>query len=140
MRWLLANRQGDAWGTTRTTAEVVLALAKYLETTGELSPDFTAHVALDGTPVKDVSATAANVYGDPTTLTLTPAQLAGHGVLTVDKSGAGTLYLSRVVSSILPPDQATPQSHGLSVRRVYRVSAEDPSLADTQPSGSEMDV
>ena len=140
VRWLLSNRQGNAWGTTRTTAEVVLALAKYLETTGELSPDFTAHVALDGVALKDLSATAANVYGDPTTLTLTPAQLAGHGVLTVDKSGPGTLYLSRVVASLLPPDQAVPQSHGLSVRRVYRVSAEDPSQADTQASGSEMDV
>ena len=140
VRWLLSDRQGNAWGTTRTTAEVVLALAKSLETTGELSPDFTAHVALDGVALKDLSATAANVYDAPTALTLTPAQLVGHGVLTVDKTGPGTLYLSRVVASLLPPDQATPQSHGLSVRRVYRVSAEDPSQADTQASGSEMDV
>jgi len=140
VRWLMANRQGNAWGTTRTTAEVVLALADYLRMTGELSPDFTAHVALDGDPVQDLSATTATVYDSPTTLTLTPAQLRGHAALTVDKSGAGTLYLSRVVAYTLPPDQAAPQSHGLSVRRVYRVSAEDPSHADTQPSGSEMDV
>jgi len=140
VRWLMADRQGNAWGTTRTTAEVVLALAKYLGTTGELSPDFTAHVALDGTLVKDMTATAATVYDDPTTLTLTPAQIAGHRALTVDKSGTGTLYLSRVVAYTLPPAQATPQSHGLAVLRVYRVSAEDPSQADIQPSGSEMDV
>ena len=138
--WLLSNRQGNAWGTTRTTAEVVLALASYLETTGELSPNYTARVALDGVTLKDMTATPANVYDAPTTLTLTPAQLAGHAALTVDKTGPGTLYLSRVVASLLPPDQATPQSHGLSVRRVYRVSAEDPSQADTQASGSEMDV
>ena len=48
--------------------------------------------------------------------------------------------MSRVVASTLPPEQATPQSHGLSVHRVYLVSAEDPSLADTQASGSEIDV
>ena len=140
VRWLMGNRQGNAWGTTRTTAEVVLALAKYLEATGELSPDFTARVSLDGVALPGLTATAQSVYDAPLTLTLTPAQLAGHRALTVDKSGAGTLYLSRVVASTLPPAQAIPQSHGLAVRRVYRVSAEDPSQADTQPSGSEMDV
>ncbi len=140
VRWLMGNRQGNAWGTTRTTAEAVLALAKYLGTTGELSPNFTARVALDGAALPGLTATAGSVYDAPLTLTLTPAQLAGHRVLTVDKSGSGTLYVSRVVASTLPPAQALPQSHGLAVRRVYRVSAEDPSQADTQPSGSEMDV
>jgi len=140
VRWLMANRQGNAWGTTRTTSEVILALAKYLETSGELSPNFMAHVSLDGTTLQDLTATTATVYDAPLTLTLTPAQLAGHRVLTVDKSGIGTLYLSRTIAYTLPPEQATPQSHGLSVHRVYRVSAEDPSAADTQLSGSEMDV
>ena len=136
----MANRQGNAWGTTRTTSEVVLALAQYLKATGELSPDFTARVALDGAALPSLTATAQTVYDAPLTVTLTPAQLAGHRALTVDKSGPGTLYLSRVISYTLPPAQAVPQSHGLGVRRVYRVSAEDPSQADTQPSGSEMDV
>jgi len=140
VRWLMADRQGNAWGTTRTTAEVVQALAEYLKATGELSPDFTARVALDGAALPGLAATAQTVYDAPLTLTLTPAQLAGHRALTVDKSGAGTLYLSHVVAYTLPPALAVPQSHGLAVRRVYRVSSEDPSLADTQPSGSEMDV
>ena len=140
VRRLMANRSGSAWGTTRTTAEVVLALAKYLETTGELSPDFTARVALDGAPLSTLKATPQSVYDAPQTLTLTPDRLQGHKTLTVGKSGAGTLYLSHVVAYTLPSAQATPQSHGLSVRRTYRVSAEDPSQADTQPSGSEMDV
>jgi len=140
VRWLLANRQGNDWGTTRTTAEAVLALASYLQATGELSPSFTAHVALDGSTLQDLTATPQSVYDAPLSVTLTPTQMAGHHTLTVTKSGTGTLYVSRVVASTLPPALATPQSHGLSVRRVYRVSAEDPSRADIQPSGSEMDV
>ena len=140
VRWLLANRQGNDWGTTRTTAEAVLALASYLQATNELSPSFTAHVAVDGSTLQDLAATPQSVYDAPLSVTLTPAQVTGHHTLTVTKSGPGTLYVSRVVSSVLPPAQATPQSHGLSVRRVYRVSAEDPSHADVQPSGSEMDV
>ncbi len=140
VRWLLGNRQGNDWGTTRTTAEAVLALAGYLHTTGELSPSFTAHVTLDGATLQDLTATPQSVYDAPLFVTLTPAQIMGHHALTVTKSGTGTLYVSRVVSSMLSPAEATPQSHGLSVRRVYRVSTEDPSHADVQPSGSEMDV
>ncbi len=140
VRWLMANRQGTAWGTTRTTSEVVQALAAYLQTTGELSPDFTARVALDGVAQQTLTATADTALRVPLAVTLTAAQLRGHSALSVSKTGPGTLYLSRTVSSFLPPALSTPQIHGLAVRRVYRVSAENPSLADTQASGTDIDV
>lgn len=140
VRWLMANRQGDAWGTTRTSAEVVLTLAKYLETTGELSPNYTTRVALDGTSLGSLTASPQTALNAPLTLTLTPAQLAGHTALTVSKEGQGTLYLSQTVASLLPPAQATPQSHGIAVHRLYRVTAEDPSKADTVASGTDIDV
>lgn len=140
VRWLMANRQGDAWGTTYTSAEVVLALAKYLETTGELSPNYTARVALDGTPLGSLTSSPQTALDAPLTLTLTPAQLAGRTALTVSKDGQGTLYLSQTVASLLPPVQATPQSPGIAVHRLYRVTAEDPSRANTVDSGTDIDV
>ncbi len=140
VRWLMTNRQGNAWGTTRTTAEVVLALARYSGGTGELLPNFVAHVTLDGKPIQDMTATPKNLFDPPLTLSLTPVQLAGHTALTVNLSGTTPLYLSRTVSSFLPPALSTPQQHGLAVRRVYRVAAENPSLADTQASGTDIDV
>ncbi|MGH9206836.1 MAG: hypothetical protein ACRD1G_09800, partial [Acidimicrobiales bacterium] len=76
----------------------------------------------------------------PLTVTLTPEQLEGHTALVVDKQGAGVLYVSRVVSSLIPPGQVTAQSHGITVQRLFRVTAADPSQADTIASGSEMDV
>ena len=140
VRWLMANRDGDAWGTTRTSAEVVLALAKYLETTGELSPSYAATVKLDGTALGSLQASPQTALDAPLTVTLTPKELAGHTQLTVGKDGPGTLYLSQTVTSLLPPAQATPQSHGLTVSRLYRVTAADPSKADTVASGTEIDV
>jgi uncharacterized protein YfaS (alpha-2-macroglobulin family) len=140
VRWLMANRQGDAWGTTRTSAEVVLALAKYLETTGELTPNYAARIALDGTTLGSLSATPKNALDAPLTVTLTPAQLAGHTQITVDKNGPGTLYLSRTVTSLLPPALAVPQSHGITVHRQFQVTADDPSKADTVASGTDIDV
>ena len=140
VRWLMANREGDAWGTTRTSAEVVLALAKYLETTGELSPNYTASVKLDGAPLGILSASPQTALDAPLTLTLTPDQLVGHTQLAISKNGPGTLYLSQTVASLLPPAQATPRSHGIAVQRLYRVTAADPSKADTVASGTEIDV
>jgi len=140
VRWLMANRQGDAWGTTRTSAEVVQALAKYLETTGELSPNYTARALLDGTPLGTLTASPQTALDAPLTLTLTPKELQGHTQLTVSKDGPGTLYLSQTVNSLLPPALAVPQSHGIAIHRLYRVTAEDPSKADTVASGTEIDV
>ncbi len=140
VRWLMANRQGDAWGTTRTSAEVVLALAKYLETTGELSPNYTARALLDGTALGSLTASPQTALDAPLTLTLTPKELGGHTALTVEKDGPGTLYLSQTVASLLPPALAIPQSHGIAIHRLYRVTAEDPSKADTVASGTEIDV
>ena len=74
------------------------------------------------------------------TVTLTPDQLNRHTTLAVDKQGTGVLYLSRTISYLIPPGQVTAQSHGITVRRLFRVTAADPSQADTIASGSELDV
>lgn len=37
VRWLLAERRGEGWISTRDTAHILLALARYLPTTGELT-------------------------------------------------------------------------------------------------------
>ncbi|MBV9848349.1 MAG: hypothetical protein JO250_01550, partial [Armatimonadetes bacterium] len=140
VRRLMASRDGQAWGSTKASAEAVFALAQFMEQTGELQPSFTAHVTLDGQSVKDLTATPQTVFDAPTIITLTPDQLKGHSALTVDKQGAGVLYVSQANSFLIPPGQATPQSHGITVRRLFQVSADDPSQADTIASGSEMDV
>jgi uncharacterized protein YfaS (alpha-2-macroglobulin family) len=140
LRWLMANRDGSAWGSTKASAEAVFALAQAMEQSRQSPPDFTARVALDGQTVHTLTAASQNLFDPPVIVSLKPEQLKGHSMLTVDKQGPGALYLSRVVSYVIPPGQATPQSRGLTVRRSFRVSADDPSRADTIASGSEMEV
>ena len=140
VRWLMANREGPAWGSTKASAEAVFALAQYMEQTHELEPNFTAHVSLDGQTIHTLAATQQTMFDAPMTVTLTPDQLKGHTTLAVDKQGAGVLYLSRTISYLIPPGQVTAQSHGITVRRLFRVTAANPSQADTIASGSEIDV
>src|SRR5439155_21053386 len=108
--------------------------------THELEPDFTARVSLDGHMIRTLSATRATMFDAPVTVTLPPDQLRGHTALTVEKQGSGMLYVARVVSSLIPPGQVTAESHGITVRRLFRVTAADPSHADSLASGTEMEV
>lgn len=142
VRWSTGNRRGKAWSsTTKASAEAVYALAQFLERTKELQPEFTARVSLDGHTVREFSATARNVFDAPLTLTFTPEQLRqGRSALTVDKQGVGTLYVTTTFTYTLPGDKAKPMSKGISVRRLFRVTAEDPAQADTVASGQEIEV
>ena len=139
--WLMAQREGDAWSTTRTSAEVVYALSKYMEISGEVHPRYTAKVLLDGQEVKNVDMDDASVFADPSTFTLTSAQLAGHKTLTVQRAGdSGVLYAEAGVSYTIDPAHVSARNDGLSVTRSYQVTADDPSKANEVVSGIDIPV
>lgn len=140
VRWLMGNRRSKAWSSTKSSAEAVFALAQFLEQTKELQPEFTARVSLDGQTVRTFAATARNVFDAPLTLTFTPEQLRGRNALAIDKQGVGTLYVTTTFTYTLPADEAKPMNKGISVRRFFRVTAADPSQADTVASGTEIEV
>jgi uncharacterized protein YfaS (alpha-2-macroglobulin family) len=140
VRWLMGNRDGKAWGSTRSSAEAVFALAQYLEQTHELQPAFHATVTLDGQIVKEFAPTAQQVFAAPLTLTLTPSDLRGHTALAIDKQGAGRLFVTTTVTYTVPAAEAQPLHKGIGVHRIYRLLAEDPSQADSVTSGQDMEV
>jgi uncharacterized protein YfaS (alpha-2-macroglobulin family) len=49
--WLLQNRQGERWVSTRDTAIALYALVDYLRTVQEPNPDYTAVVKVNGRPL-----------------------------------------------------------------------------------------
>lgn len=142
VRWLMANRVGPTWDSTRASAEAIFALAAFLaaQPQGLAQTGWTAHVLLDGQRLQTVAATGQAPFAAPTTVALTASELQGHSTVTVEKQGPGVLYVSQVVTAILPPDQAKAQSSGITVSRQFRLYADDPSHAQTIASGSEMDV
>ncbi len=140
VRWLMANRRGKAWETTRASAEAALALAEYLAHSGEMRPDYTATVDLDGVTVTSLDARAGGPFAPAAGVTLTPEQLRGKSWLTFRMSGAGALYWTAQMTHTLPAEQARPFARGVIVRRTYGVTAEDPSLAGTVPSGADITV
>jgi len=140
VRWLLQRRCGQAWSSTRASAEVVYALSDYMGTTGELNPSFTETVRLDGDIIKKQDITPSDVFNTPLNITLTPDQLKGKHMLTIDREGSGALYVTQTNNYIVPAAQATPVSKGLTVKKRFTVTAADPFHADTQVVGDFIDV
>jgi len=140
VRWLMGNRSGRSWDSTRSSAEAVFALAQVMEQTKELQPDFQARVTLDGAVVKELRFGASNTLDAPTQLVLTPEMWRGHRTLEVGKQGSGVLYLNTTLSYTTPSAEAKPLHRGITVKRTYRILAADPSQAGTVASGEDMEV
>ncbi|HEV2474796.1 MAG TPA: hypothetical protein VGS41_19115, partial [Chthonomonadales bacterium] len=139
-RWLMAQRTGKAWDTTRDSAEAVLALDQYMERTKELTPDYTAQVMLDGKVVKELRATTQTALQPAVKVTLSSAELKGRLSATVEKIGTGTLYINWMVSYTIPSTRATTISRGIGADRRFDIEIPDPSRADSLSSGTDFQV
>jgi len=140
VRWLMGNRVGKAWGSTRSSAEVVFALAQYMEQTGELKNGVNSRVLLDGQAVAEQNWTPSQAFDDPIRTVLPPDRWQGRSKLEIVKPGGGTLYSTVRIDYTVPAESAKATGKGIAVRRVYHVSAEDPSHADTISSGEDVEV
>lgn len=140
VRWLMGNRVGKAWQSTRSSAEAVFALAEYMERNSELQSDFSTDTLLDDMVLQKTAWTPAKAFDAPVLLTVTPDQWRNHKTLTIRKQGSGVLYASFQIAYTIPSSEAKAGSGGISVRRFYRITAEDPSHADTIASGQDVEV
>jgi uncharacterized protein YfaS (alpha-2-macroglobulin family) len=62
VNWLVRQRQGTRWFNTKDTAIACYALADYLRATGELDPDLTIMVEIDGREVRRARVTRENLF------------------------------------------------------------------------------
>lgn len=93
-RWLLLNRQGSRWDSTRDTAHAIYALAAFARGAGETGADLTAEVRAGGI-TKTFRITPQNGFAFDDTLVLGDAELgAGRKAVSVKVTGSGVLYYS----------------------------------------------
>jgi uncharacterized protein YfaS (alpha-2-macroglobulin family)/tetratricopeptide (TPR) repeat protein len=96
-RWLLLNRQGSRWDSTRDTAHAIYALAAFSKGAGETGADITAEVRAGGI-TKTFRITPQNGYAFDDTLVLGDSDLgAGRKTVSVKVTGTGFLYYSATV-------------------------------------------
>ena len=132
VRWLMVARDADHWETTQETAWALMALTGWMTLTGELYPNYTFGVALNGErlALEDNTATPDNVR-QTETLVVEVAQLLADRAnrLTVSRSeGDGNLYYTAHLRAWLPVPEIEPLNRGLIVNRKYSLLS-DPESA-----------
>lgn len=96
VRWLLAQRNGDHWVSTRGTARVLFALVDYLSVSGETAPNYSVVPVVNGRSLPPVRFTRDSIFQPETQVTVPAALLRpqGENRVALRKQGAGNLYYS----------------------------------------------
>lgn len=119
-KWLLANRTGNRWKSTKDTAHAVYALARYARSAGELNPDYTLTIDLDGRSRRRLRITRENMFSFDSHIVIGDEELgSGRRTLTISKRGPGTLYFSAYLRYFTLEEDIKGAGHGVTVTRTY---------------------
>jgi len=120
VNWLVRNRQGVRWYSTKDTAFAVYALADYLKASKELDPQLTVTVAVDGGVTKTFRVTRDNMFTFDNQLVLGPDALAtGTRTVTITRSGRGNCYYGAYVTFFTKEKRIAAAGNELFVNRTY---------------------
>jgi uncharacterized protein YfaS (alpha-2-macroglobulin family) len=119
VQWFMWGRQGGYWGTTYESAEIIMALAGYLEIVGERDEGFTYRVLLNDELLTEeaVSSGSGGAYRELSIADL----VSGDNRVTVASDGPGDLYVASSLSYSSPREtlEAARSLDGPVVQRQY---------------------
>lgn len=119
----LASQRGrqNQWGSPYETTWVVLALDRYMKTTGELRGNFSFSAALNGAPfAKGEASGPDNLTPVTASAPLTQLNLSGANSLLVSRvAGPGNLYYRAALTIDRPVESAPAIEQGMAVSRKF---------------------
>jgi uncharacterized protein YfaS (alpha-2-macroglobulin family) len=132
VRYLMVMRNADSWETTQETSWALMALTEWMSVSGELHPDYTFNVSLNGERqvIEDNTATDANVR-ESEELRISVAQLMADEAnrLTFSRTeGQGNLYYTAHLTAYLPVPEVEAMDRGIILARQYSL-LDDPDHA-----------
>ncbi|MEZ5403313.1 MAG: alpha-2-macroglobulin family protein [Bryobacteraceae bacterium] len=114
------RRQGYYWNSTKQTAMVIYGLTDYMKQSGELQPDFSATVSVNGKTVLTQTFTAKDALTPATVALPASALAAGENKIEVTRSGKGRVYWSaRATHYSAKVEGGGTGSRTLNVERTY---------------------
>jgi uncharacterized protein YfaS (alpha-2-macroglobulin family) len=119
IRWLLQNRRGAQWASTKDTAQVVIALSEYLKNSNELAPDETIQVLINGQVQRTLKFDKSDI-GRPDEI-IEIENFAGDANIEIKRQGRGAVYVSAELLSYETQTLKTGADNGMKVTRHYQV-------------------
>ncbi len=120
VRWLLIQRKGDHYASTKDTAAVVNVLTHYINTTGEYKPNYDLSVKVNGKEILKKHIDNA-ILSEEDSLIIIPYStlLDGKNSIEITKDGEGLLYYSILLRSFDKKKKILPKSQGIKISRQY---------------------
>ncbi|MBN2380157.1 hypothetical protein JXM67_10200 [candidate division WOR-3 bacterium] len=118
--WLLRERRGNRWKSTKDSALALMALAEFLKGTRDDAPDLELELELNGSRLASYHITQDNLsdFNRPIKLELDGIRY-GENALTVEKKGPGNLFASVLLSYYSKETDITAGGNELKVHRQY---------------------
>ncbi|HEX7897430.1 MAG TPA: MG2 domain-containing protein [Planctomycetota bacterium] len=120
VHWLATVRQGNYWGSTKQTALVVFAMAEYLAVSGDLNPDMTLSLTVNGQKVLSERVTKENWHAFEGMRKFKGVQLRpGENEIVIERTGNGTPVWSIYAKSYAEGEDLPASKGGIQVERTY---------------------
>lgn len=116
VNWLLLNREGSYWVSTKQTAAIVKSALALAKATGEETIDYQVVARLNGTEVLNQRMVGQSAKGVEVPL---DKFMAGENKLELAITGQGTLYASANVYYFAEEDNYSPQIEHFRIKRTY---------------------
>ncbi len=118
VNYLLLERDGSYWHSTKETAAIVKAALKLAEATGEGQNDFQVIAQLNGKEIYNKTLSGQSADGNAIDLT---DFSTGDNTLTVSVTGSETLYLSANATYVSEEESYSPVQDHFRIKRTYEV-------------------
>lgn len=119
-RWLVLNRRGNRWKSTRDTALAIYAIADYALAKKELDADYSLTLAVNDKPFKQLKVSKDNLFNVEPEFALGEQDLhVGSNTITLQKQGKGALYYSLFLNYYTKEEDVKGASYIIKVDRSY---------------------
>jgi len=127
--WLIKNRRGAQWNSTRDTAIVVLAMNDYLRVSGELKPELEYELIVNGSSVAKKKISGADVFNAPSRFAIDAKFIKDANEIRIKrKSGDGPIYFAAEAKFFSLEEPIAPAANEIFVKREYYKLADRPTL------------
>ena len=119
--WLIKNRRGAQWNSTRDTAIVVLAMNDYLRASGELKANAEYEIAVNGSVIAKRKVTAAEIFQAPSRFAVDPKLIKDANEIRIRQLGAQApaLYFACEAKFFSTEEPVAPAGNEIFVKREY---------------------
>jgi len=127
--WLIKNRRGAQWNSTRDTAIVVLAMNDYLRVSGELKPELEYELLVNGSSVAKKKVGGADVFNAPSRFAIDAKLIKDANEIRIKrKSGNGPIYFAAEAKFFSLEEPIAPAANEIFVKREYYKLSGRPTL------------